>query len=196
MRTIRFWSLSLLTILPLVACTPAGSGNTTPPGEEPPQAGPAPEEQPRESQPPPLPSSSTSDPGIGASSFSSSPAATSSGDAVPQAEMDNFIKGMIKGGLQSRPNVLKSGTFSAYNVYRDGQADGVVFEYVFDRKVTLPATGNAAAVRASLVKGLHAKKVMQSMGRYMKAGLYLRYRYLRSDLSALIDLKITYDDMK
>ncbi|MBU1238487.1 hypothetical protein KKF84_04105 [Myxococcota bacterium] len=185
--TLRIFAL-VMTVA-FAGCTPQNQGNTAPQNEPPPEN--------RESMP--MPPANNADPGIGSSTFGDNPTpgatSTPAASSVPVAEMNNFITGMIKGGKDSTQSVLSSGTFSDYSVYRDGNRNGVVFEYVFSKSVTLNAA-NVDTVRQNLVKGLHAKKVMASMGKYMKAGLYLRYRYLRNDRSVHIDLNVTYDDMK
>lgn len=97
-----------------------------------------------------------------------------SGCSDPQAQKDAVIKGMIKGGSSVRSQVLNdsAGILSDMKVYRDGDKDGVVFEYVYAKGVDVDRSKlSSESIKSMMMpqlKGDEDVKVAFDMDIYVK----------------------------
>jgi len=110
-----------------------------------------------------------------------------------QSQKTRFIDEIIAGGLSERDAILQGDSpFSDYKVYRDGNNDGVCYEYIF--KVNLPEDESnrfAGSIRGELINLLESDGTTKiAMGK----GIYIRFIYKNPDGLVIADQKISSSD--
>lgn len=121
---------------------------------------------------------------------------STSGCPNPEAKKDRYIADMIKGGLSVRTKLLNSPTnvFSDYKVYRDGDKDGVVFEYIFAAGTIIDRTKLAAdLVKQEMISKFSADPNAKQA---VSMGIYMRFIYKTSDGTVICDVTVTPADLK
>lgn len=107
-----------------------------------------------------------------------------------QSKKTRFIDEIIAGGLSERDAILQGdSSFSDYKVYRDGNNDGVCYEYIF--KVNLPEDENnrfPSSIRGELINVLKSDGTTKNV---MGKGIYFRFIYKNPDGRVIADQKIS-----
>ncbi len=119
-----------------------------------------------------------------------------SGCPSPEAKKDAYIADMIKGGLSVRSELLNSANnvFSDYKVYRDGNKDGVVFEYIFAAGTIIDRTKLAPdLVKQEMISKFSADPNAKQA---VSMGIYMRFIYKTSDGTVICDVTVTPADLK
>ena len=111
--------------------------------------------------------------------------------------MKNGINAIIASGLSERTATLQGGDFSDLKVYRDGNNDGVCYEYIFSEDLPEDARSQfAGAIRGelvSLVRNLILND--QNLKTAMESGVYLRFIYKTPDGRVIGDQIISSSDL-
>jgi hypothetical protein len=118
-----------------------------------------------------------------------------SGCPGPEAKKDAFIAEMIKGGLSARSSLLNSAgsVFSDYKVYRDGDKDGVVFEYIFAADTIIDRAKLAPDfVKGEMISRLSADPKSREA---VSKGVYVRFLYKSFDGEVICDVTIKPEDL-
>ena len=111
-----------------------------------------------------------------------------------QPSNDKLIAEMIEGGLSVRDETLNSSDsmFADYKVYRDGDKEGVVFEYIYAADVIVDRSElTPDKVKQSIVSGLASDPDAKQA---LSTGIYARFVYKSFDGTVLCDLTITGAD--
>ena len=116
-----------------------------------------------------------------------------------QDQNEKWIKEIIATGLSERGDVLQAqgDVFSDYKVYRDGNNDGVCYEYIFADDPSEDLSADAfSAVRGELI-GMVRDIVLDDPGLKlaMEHGVYLRFIYRAPGGRAIADEVVTSSDL-
>ena len=104
------------------------------------------------------------------------------------------INVFITGALTVRSKILHEGSpFSDYKVYRDGNNDGVCYEFILSKDPSEEDRNRmAGGIRDNLISGLKSDVDAKTA---MERGIYMRYIYKSLDGRVIADQKISSSDL-
>jgi len=103
------------------------------------------------------------------------------------------INVIITGALTVRSKILHEGSpFSDYKVYRDGNNDGVCYEFILSEDPSEEDRNRmASGIRDNLISGLKSDVDAKTA---MERGIYMRYIYKSADGRVIADQIISSSD--
>ena len=114
-----------------------------------------------------------------------------------QDQNEKWINEIIAGGLSERTEILEDNVFSDYKVYRDGNNDGVCYEYIFSEEPSEDERSQVAgAIRGELIAGVRTITLDdQVLKAAMENGVYIRFIYKTPDGGVIVDQVVTSSDL-
>lgn len=106
-----------------------------------------------------------------------------------------LIEQMIQGGLAVKDDIMKdsAGTIGGYDVYRDGEKDGVVFEYQYAENVIVDQSQlTEESVRQQMLETMSADADSKKI---IGMGIYVRFIFKSAQGETYVDTTITQDDL-
>jgi len=108
---------------------------------------------------------------------------------------DTLIAQVVRGGMSVRDQVIRqsNGIIADYQVYRDNEADGVVFKFVYaadveiDRSMVTPES-----IKKEMLANIRGDK---DQAKILELGIYLKFIYITSSGEVIAQTKITSDDL-
>ena len=115
-----------------------------------------------------------------------------------KGQNEKWINAIIASGLSERTEVLQENdSYSDYKVYRDGNNDGVCYEYIFSERLSEDERrGFAGVIRGELVPVVRNLTLNdQNLKTAMENGVYLRFIFKNPDGGVVSDQMFSSSDL-
>ena len=114
-----------------------------------------------------------------------------------KGQNEKWINAIIASGLSERTEVLQGGQYSDLKVYRDGNNDGVCYEFIFSEGLSEDGRrGFAGVIRGKLVPVVRNLTLNdQNLKTAMENGVYLRFIFKNPDGGVVSDQKFSSSDL-